>query len=235
MRVIFIGAILSLSLCPRSRAQDFPFQPFNLFPEAAVVLTTDTILTGALKLYPSKDVIYVTCANDSTYTLTAQLVQGFAVKDVSLTQQRTRNTHVALERVFRTFPLSTGKNPRLVTWGFYEQLSQGPGPVLLLRRETESPRYVVMPGNPVGVGGFPTTPASPLSISMQPGFTKAAIYLRTTTGAVVRLRKPKHILRYLPHQAQLLRAYVRQNGLRYANMRELAFLVNYANTLLKKP
>lgn len=231
MRAIFIGAVLSLVLCVEGKAQSFFPTLFSSFSEAAVVLTTGTILTGSLELYHKAEVISITCANDSVYTMGAQLVQGFAVKDASITKQRARDTHVALNRVFRTFPLPNDKNSRRITLGFYEQLNQGPGPLLLLRRELRTQaNFVIMPRNPALVG------SEPIPMLTYPNSSKKTIiYLRTATGAILSLRKPKHILKHLPQQAQLLRAYARQNELHYDNMRELSFLVNYANTLLVRP
>jgi hypothetical protein len=59
----------------------------------------------------------------------------------------------------------------------------------------------------------------------------SVFYLYPVRGGVVELRKPKDVLKHFPQHAQQLRTYARQNGLQYANARELSLLVSYANTL----
>lgn len=140
---------------------------------------------------------------------------------------------MSVERVFRAFPLATGDQPHLLGWGFYEQLSQGPGPVLLLRREKALPCDIMIPYTPSIAGRPANTFPGPTSTGYTGFVYQTTLYLRTAAGTIVQLRKPQQLLKYLPKQAPLLRAYVRENSLHYANLRDLAFLVNYANTLLK--
>lgn len=231
MRSLFLTTLLFLSLCGRSPAQSPALLGFKPYAEAAVVLNTGVVLTGQLRFYYDRDVITLTQANDSTYTLPAQQVRGFAATDAAA-EQRAGDTFVALQRIFRTFAVApTAKSPSGV--GFYEQLNRGPGPVLLLRREGAILVDVLVPALP------PTKqlPAGrpPLTIAL-PGFPTVALYLATATGPVVALRKPRDVFQHFARHAATLRAYARQNDLRYAdNLRDLAFLVDYANALSQTP
>lgn len=233
MRVFLLGAMLLFCLHPGSRAQVPALVTVKSYPESALVLTTGTMLTGTLLLYSETERVSITCANDSTYIFPARLVRGFAVKDPLLSQLPIRNAYLSIERVFRVFPLVSDGNPSLPDWGFYEQLSQGPGPILLLRREKAVPDEMVIPHNPATMGDFSdTAQRGPSSIMVYSDANyQTLLYLRTALGIIVRLRKPQHLLRYLPAQKYLLRAYVKENGLNYNSIRDLAFLVNYANTL----
>lgn len=67
---------------------------------------------------------------------------------------------------------------------------------------------------------------------------KTTLYLGRAMGPgpvvapVVALRKSQDVLTYFGRHAPALRAYARQNDLHYMkNVRDLSFLVNYANTL----
>ena len=130
---LLLAGALVWSRCPVAQVQDASMLSVKVFQEGVVVLSTGNVLTGSLHFFPDRDVLKIICAPDSTYTLPAQLVRGFAAKDVP-DQQRTGDTFMALLRTFRTFPLPAKKGAPLA-WGFYEQLSRGEGPVLLLRRE----------------------------------------------------------------------------------------------------
>ncbi|QKG59269.1 hypothetical protein GKZ68_21555 (plasmid) [Hymenobacter sp. BRD128] len=232
MRTFLLVVIVLLGPCPGLRAQENSLVNGRLFPEAALVLTTGTLLQGTLRLYPDQERVTLTCANDSTYSLPAQLVQGFAVKDPLRPQRAPQETYLSAERVFRSFPLAADEPPPRAGWGFYEQLSHGPGPVLLLRREQALPLNLVVPSRPESAGS-PQTAGPPLLIIKQVRYVyRTRLYLRTATGGMIGLRKPQNVLKYLPQQAPRLRAYARENGLHYATLRDLALLIDYANTLL---
>jgi hypothetical protein len=233
MRTFLFTAALVLSLCFSSRAQDSTLVNVKSFPEAALVLTTGAMLTGPLLLYPDAELVSVTCANDSTYTIPARLIQGFAVKDPLSPQLPILDTYLSTKRVFRVFPLITGSNQHLPSWGFYEQLSQGPGPILLLRREQVlAPSNVVIPRAPATISDPLSKPIAPPTITVYSNVVyQTTLYIRTATGTMIQLRKPQHLLKCLPRQAPLLRAYIKDNKLHYNNLRDLSFVVNYANTL----
>ena len=226
--IVLVGA-LEWGSCPAIRAQDASLMNIKVFQEGAVVLVTGNILTGGLQLYPERGVLRIVCTNDSTYTLPARLVRGFAAKD-DPTQLRKGETYVTLQRIFRTFPLPPGKKNSPVVIGFYEQLNQGPGPTLLLRREHIPPCEVAVLGNNTGANGLRNT----ITSNTYPCKTIATLFLSTVAGEVVVLRKPQDVLDYLPSEAPKLRNYMAENKLSYANLRDLSFLVNYANTLVKK-
>lgn len=199
------------------------------FTEAAVVLTTGTILTGTLIFYPEREQISLRCPNDSTYTLPAKLVRGFAVKDAP-GQQRKGDTYIALQRIFRVFPLPKTKHTASGTWGFYEQLSRGPG-AMLLRREQAVGYEQRFSANRSGLN-MSAARAQP-TITVYPSEIIVTLYLAMAAGEVFALRKPQDVLKYFPAKEQQLRAYVRENKLNLSNERELSFLVNYANTLVQ--
>jgi hypothetical protein len=221
MRVVFIGAILSLGLGTGSRAQNTQYLSHKgPFTTAAVLLTTGKMITGTLDLYYDADVIFVRSVTDSTYRLSAQEVRAFAVQEAPI--QHPGDTYVALERVFLTLPTTTTVPATKEAWRFYEQLS--PGPVQLVRREELRYCNMVIPEHS--------------GATRRDGAHRAAtcrfvpvFYLYPVRGGVVELRKPKDVLKHFPQHAQQLRTYARQNGLQYANARELSLLVIYANTL----
>lgn len=218
MRVVFIGAMLSLGLGTGSRAQNTQYLSLKgPFTTAAVVLTTGKILAGTLHLYYDADVIFVRSVTDSTYRLSAQQVRAFAVKEAPI--QRRGDTYVALKRVFLTLPTSNKVPATKEAWRFYEQLSLGP--VQLLRRENLM-NYKISEYH----DGTRTDRAHRATSRFVSVF-----YLYPVRGGVVELRKPKDVLKHFPQHAQQLRTYARQNGLQYANARELSLLVTYANTL----
>lgn len=227
MRNLLLLALIFAGRCPHSAAQAPPLGGFKPYAEAAVVLATGVVLAGELRFYYDRDVVAVTAANGDTYTLAAAQVRGFAARDAA-TAQRAGDTFVALQRVFRTFPVApTRRSPSGV--GFYEQLSRGPGPVLLLRREGAILVDVPVPALPPSAQ-LPT--GRPAGTVVLPGVPTLALYLATATGPVVGLRKPADVFRYFARHAAGLRAYARQNNLRYAdNLRDLAFLVDHANSL----
>ncbi|NVO86710.1 hypothetical protein [Hymenobacter terrestris] len=236
MRIVFLTALLLGGLRLDAQAQDvkqvMDLKLLNLkfFDEAAVVLTTGAILTGTLQLYAEKDVLSLRGVNDSIYTLPAQQVRGFAVKD-DIAQQHAGDSYVALQRIFLTFPLPPSRKAVAPAWGFFEQLSRGAGPVLLLRRERLTGIDLHIMHTSSGV----TSASLPRPLATAKSYVTTSLYLGTATGPVVFLRKPQDVLKYFAKQAPQLRAYARENGLRYDNNRDLSFLINYANTLVKKP
>lgn len=205
--------MLFLGLGTGSRAQDTPYLGLERpFPTAAVVLTTGKMFNGTLALYYDADVILVRSVTDSTYTLSAQDVRAFAVKEAPI--QRRGDTYVALERVFLTLPTPSKVPATKQAWRFYEQLS--PGPVQLLRRENLMDCNMLIRQYYDGTRTCRFVPV---------------FYLYPVKGGVVELCKPKDVLKHFPQHAQQLRTYARQNGPHYANARELSLLVTYANTL----
>lgn len=225
----FVGAVLTIGICRASQAQDAAPITVKPFVEAAVVLTTGTILTGTAVLYPERELLTLRCSNDSTYTLPAHLVRGFAAKD-DPSQRRAGDTYIAFLRIFRVFPLPATKSGAPVAWGFYEQLSRGPGAVLLRRERAVGYHEQLHGGLP---GSNELTARAQPTITVYPGQLIVALYMATAAGAVLPLRKPQDVYKYFPATERQMRAYVRENGLDLSNDRDLSFLVNYANTLAK--
>lgn len=223
---VLVGCALAWSVGSAVRAQDANIFNIKTFDEAAVVLTTGTVRTGKLSLFVERDVLRLMCPNDSIYTLPARLVRGFAAKD-DPTQQRKNDSYVALQRIYRTFPLLRDKGSSPVGFGFYEQLSRGSGPVLLLRREHSVPCEGFIGGNSLNASGERMVITGSTDCD-----AVAVLYLRTAAGDVVLLRKPKDVLDYFPRESSKLRAYAAENSLQYTSARDLALLVNYANTLI---
>ncbi|QDA62179.1 hypothetical protein [Hymenobacter jejuensis] len=140
----------------------------------------------------------------------------------------------SLVRVFRTYrwnhdnDYSDFKSP-----AFFEQLSNGP--TILLRREALVQRPVSY-GSPYGYG-YGYGGAYPYGMPRSTGYyteIKDNFYLGTPQGNVLPLRNPKKdLLAAFPKQAHQIEQYAKENKLSYTNARELAFLVNYANSLAK--
>lgn len=148
--------------------------------------------------------------------------------------KRRERPDTSLVRVFRTYrwnrdnDYSDYKSP-----AFFEQLSSGP--TVLLRREAlvERPVYANGPygyGYGGGFGGYPYGGASRYAGSYSE--VKDNFYLGTPTGSIIPLRNPKKdLLSAYRKQARQIEQYAKQNNLDYTNARELAFIVNYANSL----
>lgn len=146
--------------------------------------------------------------------------------------KRRERPDTSLVRVFRTYrwnrdnDYSDYKSP-----AFFEQLSSGP--TVLLRREAlvERPVYAAGPygyGGAYG-GGYPTGPSRYAGSYSE---IKDNFYLGTATGNIIPLRNPKKdLLAAYPKQARQIEKYAKQNNLNFTIARELAFIVNYANSL----
>lgn len=120
-------------------------------------------------------------------------------------------------RVFHTCywsQTSTDQNFRAL--GFFEQLSAGP--VMLLRRQALELRTVTF-----GVAGGYS--------SYQMIEKKNGLYLSLPDGSLVFLEKPQDFYDRFPAVIPQIQAFARQYNLGFAKPHELAYLVNYANSL----
>jgi hypothetical protein len=230
------------------------------FAGSTVLLTTGDTLQGPLALHRNEDVILLTMPDNTVNTLSAVAVQSFAVKapkkDRNLDYQDFYDTRsgfyrgspyynmpsrrlmernggdTSLVRVFRTYrwnhdnDYSDFKSP-----AFFEQLSSGPN--ILLRRESLVERsYGGAPmyggygyGNPYGV------PRTSYYRDIQDAF-----YLGLPSGNVLPLRNPKKdLLSIFRQQAKQIEKYAKENKLDFSDARELAFIVNYVNSLQQEP
>ena len=197
------------------------------FKAGAVVLADGRKLEGAVTLNRAKSTVLIRTPDDTVYNIPAAVIEGFAVEEEP---RPSGEGYVTPVRVYRPYYVIRNRKPVSKTRIFFEQLSDGP--TYLLRREQPAtqPTFV----------GSPYT-YSPYSYSQSgfPGEGAATIqdvfYLSIGPDNILALRDPKRdVLAYFRQQAPQIKQYVRENKLRYTNARELASIVNYANTLQSK-
>lgn len=257
---LYIGlnaGLLGLGGTPPAQAQRSDF--VQQFAGATVLLANGDTLEGPLALHRNEDVVRIAMPDQTTSTLSAVAVQSFAVKGERYDRRRDayyyddfydmrrgyyygspmfynvppprrrERPDTSLVRVFRTYrwnhdnDYSDFKSP-----AFFEQLSNGPH--ILLRREALVQRPVTYSG-PYGYGGY----GYPYGMPRTAGYytdVRDNFYLGTPSGNVIALRNPKKdLLNVFRRQARQIEQYVKENKLSYTDARELAFIVNYANSL----
>lgn len=255
--LLIIGLLNSFSAALAQRGgQGFTQQ----FDRATVLLSTGDTLTGPLALHRSEDILTMTLPDRTVRTLPAVNVQSFAVQGERYDRSRERfyyddfysmrqgyfygnpffNTlppprrrerpDTTLTRVFRTYRWNRNNDySDFRAPGFFEQLSGGP--VILLRREALIDRPITYNG-PYGYGGFGGMPGRTVGYYTD---IKDSFYLGLPNGNVLALRNPKKDLpAYFRAQARQIEQYARQNKLSFTEPRDLAYLVNYANSLTEK-
>ena len=202
-KITVIG-LLSLFAGQAAQAQVFGYaQQYTI---GAVVLADGTQLRGIIMLIPSRGIVQVKTASDSVYTIQARMVQCVAVEEEQ--ERITADKLVSTLRVFRPYYV-INKSSLQPTWAFFEQISDGP--VALLRYQR--PSYYAS--------------ASRLNATSVDNF-----FLALGTNNVLPLRATKKdLLAFFKQQASQIEQYAKENNLRYTNARELAFIVNYANSL----
>jgi len=196
--------ILGLLAIHGARAQTLNYA--QQYKVGAIVLTDGTQLRGTVMLYPARGTVQIRMANDTVYTYAAQAVNCVAVEEE---QERIRaDKLVSTLRVFRPYYV-VSKSTLQPTWAFFEQISDGP--VVLLRYQR--PNAIMTAG-----GGY---------MSSLDNF-----FLALGVDQVLPLKYPrKDLLTFFKKQAPRIEQYVKENNLSYTNARELAFIVNYANSL----
>ncbi|AIZ63856.1 hypothetical protein PK28_09420 [Hymenobacter sp. DG25B] len=232
------------------------------FAGATVLLTNGDTLRGPLILHRSEDVIRITMPNQSVSTLSPVAVKAFAVKGevgnnlpdyryddfldarngyffggppmlynqpVMVRQARRDTTRV---RVFRTYrwnhdqDYSDFKSP-----GFFEQLSAGP--THLLRRQQLVERAINDPYNRGAYRGMYGSPGTRYGYYTD---VKDLLYLGTAQGEIVPLRSPrKDLLNFYRAYSRQIEQYTKQHKLNFNNLQQLAYIVNYANSLQPAP
>lgn len=229
------------------------------FDGSTVLLATGDTLRGPLSLHRDRDVVLVSQPDGTVTTLSAVAITSFAVKGERYDRRRNayydnfydaRNGYyygspayaglpplrrqpeapdTARVRVFRTYRWNHGndysdyKSP-----AFFEQLSNGP--TLLVRRESLVERPVTGYGNPYGYG-YPYGGSRYLGSYTE---MRDDFFLATPAGNIIPLRNPKKdLLAVYRGQAKQLEKYAKDNDLSFTVARELAFIVNYANSLTK--
>ena len=247
------------ALAQRGGGQGFT-QQFN---QGSVLLSSGDTLSGPLVLHRGEETLTMTFSDNTVRTLPAVSVQSFAVRGEQYDRNRERfyyddfysmrqgyysgnpyfgatppprrreRADTNLTRVFRVYRWNRDNDySDFRAPGFFEQLSGGP--VILLRREglVERP---VMAGGPYGFGAM-GMPGMGLPSRSMGTFTevKDSFFLGLPDGTVLPLRTPKKDLpNYFRAHARQLTQYVKANNLSYTDARDLAYLVNYANSLDK--
>ena len=147
-------------------------------------------------------------------------------------RRRQERPDTSLVRVFRVYRWNHGNDySDFKSPGFFEQLSNGPR--LLLRRESLVQRAANV-GSPYGMGGYGYGGYGYGGMPMTRFYTdiKDDFFLGMPDGTVVALRNPKRdVLNAFRPQARQIEQYVKANRLNYDVARELAYIVNYANSL----
>ncbi|SNC63931.1 hypothetical protein SAMN06265337_0978 [Hymenobacter gelipurpurascens] len=230
------------------------------FTQGTVLLATGDTIAGPLALHRSEDVLTMTMLDNTVRTLPAVNVQSFAVQGERYNRQREQYYYddfyamrqgyyygnpffnsmplprrrerpdTALVRVFRVYRWNRDNDySDFRTPGFFEQLSSGP--TILLRREGLVQRPVTY-NSPYGYGygyGAPYGMGRPVGYYTE---VKDSFYLGLPDGNVLPLRNPKKdLLSYFHTNSRQLEQYAKQNKLDFNDPRELAYIVNYANSL----
>jgi hypothetical protein len=187
------------------------------FGESAVVLNNGDILQGPLILDCNKNMIQIKANNDSLYSLSAQSVQGFAVRKEQTVLAK--ESYVALERIFYSYPIRV-RNSDSIVWTFLEQLNQGS--IVLYRHIQQNMEDDLMTINSDGT--FKINNNSYLKF-----ITK--YYVKDKNGDINLLKNNKDILKYFSSNKKRIINYIAENNLKYNNARDLSFIMNYANSL----
>ncbi|UYZ60379.1 hypothetical protein [Hymenobacter latericus] len=147
-------------------------------------------------------------------------------------QARHQRPDTARVRVFRTFRWNRGNDySDFRSPAFFEQLSRGP--VLLLRRESLIERPVSA-ADPMFRPYYAYAPIAALPRGTMGYYTtiRDQFFLGTPEGNVVMLRNPRRdLLAYFRPEADRIERYAKQHRLSFSEAHELAFIVNYANSL----
>ncbi|UOQ77068.1 hypothetical protein MUN84_21875 [Hymenobacter sp. 5516J-16] len=232
------------------------------FDRAKVLVSTGETLLGEVLLFRSQnatDALTITLEDGSKRSFPAVNVQKFVVQgeqfdtfDRDQTQfylydfapmrkgyyngnpafaglaapARLDQPNTNLSRVFRTYRWNRDNDySDLLGYGFFEQLSAGP--VALLRRDTKVVRSLNVPSAMPGSSGGGSTSYSAIV---------AKLYLGLPNGNVLPLRDPKDdLLTYFSTYKTQIEQYAKEHKLGFKKPNELAYLVNYANSLAPQP
>ncbi|WP_400191053.1 hypothetical protein [Hymenobacter sp. B81] len=246
--------VLSLLAAPAARAQRALVQQFAA---STVLLTTGDTLHGPLTLHADRDLLLLTMPDQTVRTVAAVAVRFFAVQGEQTTRSqqyydyydfydarrgyyggsprwlnppppRPERPDTALVRVFRSLRWNRGNDYSDFRMpAFFEQLSRGP--VLLLRRESLVERPINAPSSYYAGGYGYGLPRGTMGYYTE---LRPAFFLGTPEGEVVELRNPKKdLLAYFQPEARQLEQYAKEHKLNFSDARELAYLINYANSL----
>ncbi|QJX48473.1 hypothetical protein HMJ29_16745 [Hymenobacter taeanensis] len=255
---LLLPALLCLALEAQAQrgGQGFTQQ----FTNATVLLSTGDTIAGPLALHRSEDILTMTMSDNTVRTLPAVNVQSFAVQGERYNRQREQYYYddfyamrqgyyygnpyfnsmplprrrerpdTALVRVFRTYRWNRDNDySDFRTPGFFEQLSSGP--VILLRREGLVQRPVTY-NSPYDYGygyGAPYGMGRPTAYYTE---VKDSFFLGLPDGNVLPLRNTKKdLLSFFHSYSRQVEQYAKTNKLDFTDPRELAYIVNYANSL----
>ncbi|MDU0370265.1 hypothetical protein ACFPAF_07680 [Hymenobacter endophyticus] len=252
-----LGCLLLLLLPLATRAQRGGEGFTQQFNRATVLLSTGDTLVGPIMLHRAEETLTMNLADNTVRTLPAVSVQSFAVQGERYDRSRERfyydDFYAMRQGYYSGNPLYTMPAPRrrerpdttlvrvfrVYRWnrnndysdfrapGFFEQLSGGP--VILLRRERLVQRPISAGASPYGYGyGYG-------GAGRTVGFytdVQDSFFLGLPTGTVLALRSPKKdVLAYFQGHSRRIEQYAKDNKLNYTDARELAYIVNYANSL----
>jgi hypothetical protein len=257
LRATFFSLLTGLlTVASTVQAQQTPLT--QQFAGSTILLANGDTLRGPVTLRRDQDVLMMAQADGTVTTLSAVAINSFAVKGEERDSRRpvtyydnfydARNGYyygsprfgarraeesdLNRVRVFRTFRWNRGNDySDFKSPAFFEQLSNGPR--MLLRRESMMQRSVPTSGAYGGYGyGNPYGPGRYMGTY---NVMKDDFFLTTPTGDVIALRNPKKdLLNIFRAQSKQLEQYAKQNQLDFTVARELAFIVNYANSLVKE-
>ncbi|GGG61990.1 hypothetical protein [Hymenobacter glacieicola] len=229
------------------------------FDRAQVLLNTAETLRGSLVLHRSEhatETITITLTDGSVRALSAAAVQKFVVQGdhygpfdwaqkesyyydfapmrkgyyqespTFLDQPvpvRLAKPNPQLSRVYGAYRWNQGNDySDFLGYGFFEHLSAGP--VVLLRHETLEIRHSGAMGGAFGGG------------SNRYLSNEREYYLGLPNGTVYALRDPKDdLLTYFSAYKTHIEQYAKKYKLSFKKPQELAYLVNYANSLAPQP
>ncbi|HEX8426002.1 hypothetical protein [Hymenobacter sp.] len=257
-RFAFTFLVGLLAVASTARAQQTALT--QQFAGSTILLANGDTLRGPVTLRRDQDVLMMAQPDGTITTLSAVAINSFAVKGENrdsrrgtsyydnfydarngyyygnpmYSSRRTEESDLNRVRVFRTYRWNRGNDySDFKSPAFFEQLSNGPR--MLLRRESLMQRTVPTSG-PYGYGGYGY--GNPYGAGRYAGtYTemKDDFFLASPTGDVIALRSPKKdLLNVFRGQAKQLEQYAKQNQLSFTVARELAFIVNYANSLVKE-
>ncbi|MCA8830033.1 hypothetical protein [Hymenobacter pini] len=256
MKKIFGFLLLLLPVAAQAQRGGEGFtQQFN---RGSVLLSTGDTLSGPVMLHRTEETLTMSLADNTVRTLPAVNVQSFAVQGERYDRSRERfyyddfyamrqgyyygnplytmpaprrreRPDTALVRVFRTYRWNRGNDySDFRAPGFFEQLSSGP--IILLRREGLVQRPINSGVGPYGYGGYGYgMPSRTVGYYTD---VQDSFFLGLPNGNVVTLRNPKKdVLAYFRDTSRRIEQYAKDNKLSFTDARELAYIINYANSL----
>jgi hypothetical protein len=197
------------------------------FKAGAVVLADGRKLEGAVTLNRAKSIVLVRTPSDTVYNIPAAVIEGIAVEEEP---RPSEEGYVTPVRVYRPYYVIHNRKPVSKTRIFFEQLSDGPTYLLRRQQPATQPTFA---GSPYSYSPYSYNQGS-FSNEGAATTIQDVFYLSIGSDNILALRDPKRdVLAFFRQQAPQIKQYARENKLHYTNARELASIVNYANSLQK--